>query len=129
VITRDLDDLPQGSTRVGERGITLSGGQRQRVALARALLLDPASWPDDSLSSVDADTEEAIPAACGLHEEPHHLPDLAPRLDCHGGRSDRGARRRARVAESGTVRDLLAADGLFAALHRRQQLEREVDAL
>jgi ABC-type multidrug transport system fused ATPase/permease subunit len=34
-----------------------------------------------------------------------------------------------RVAESGTVRDLLAADGLFAALHRRQQLEREMEAL
>jgi ATP-binding cassette subfamily B protein len=34
-----------------------------------------------------------------------------------------------RVAESGTVDELLARGGLFADLHRRQQLEREMEAL
>jgi ATP-binding cassette subfamily B protein len=130
-LTRDLDDLPQGlDTRVGERGITLSGGQRQRVALARALLLDPRVLVlDDSLSSVDADTEEAILG--GLRE---FMKDRTTFLISHRVSTVMGADRivvldGGRVAESGTVRDLLAAGGLFAALHRRQQLEREMEAL
>ena len=130
-LSRDLDDLPQGlDTRVGERGITLSGGQRQRVALARALLLDPRVLVlDDSLSSVDADTEEAILG--GLRDFMKHRTTF---LISHRVSTVMGADRivvldGGRVAESGTVRDLLAAGGLFAALHRRQQLEREMEAL
>ena len=130
-ITRDLEDLPSGlDTRVGERGITLSGGQRQRVALARALLLDPRVLVlDDSLSSVDADTEEAILA--GLRQ---FMKDRTTFLISHRVSTVLGADRivvldGGRVVESGTVGELLAADGLSAALHRRQQIEREMEAL
>nr|MBP9088954.1 ABC transporter ATP-binding protein [Kofleriaceae bacterium] len=58
----DLARMPDGlRTIVGERGITLSGGQRQRVALARALVGQPLMLIlDDSLSSVDAETERTI---------------------------------------------------------------------
>lgn len=61
-LVRDLAAMPDGlATIVGERGITLSGGQRQRVALARALASAPRLLVlDDSLSSVDAETERAI---------------------------------------------------------------------
>ena len=61
-LARDLDAMPEGlATIVGERGITLSGGQRQRVALARALAATPRLLVlDDSLSSVDAETERVI---------------------------------------------------------------------
>src|SRR6266404_4411477 len=48
-------------TMVGERGITLSGGQKQRAAIARAVVRDPRILIlDDSLSSVDTQTEERI---------------------------------------------------------------------
>jgi ATP-binding cassette subfamily B protein len=61
-LERDLAAMPDGlATVVGERGITLSGGQRQRVALARALSSTPRLLVlDDSLSSVDAETEKLI---------------------------------------------------------------------
>jgi ABC-type multidrug transport system fused ATPase/permease subunit len=46
---------------IGERGVNLSGGQKQRMTLARAVIRkSPLVILDDSLSAVDAKTEEAI---------------------------------------------------------------------
>src|SRR5699024_9270476 len=48
-------------TQVGEKGVTLSGGQKQRISIARALTVDPEFlFLDDSLSAVDAHTENKI---------------------------------------------------------------------
>lgn len=130
-LSRDLDQFPQGlDTRVGERGITLSGGQRQRVALARALLMAPKILVlDDALSSVDADTEEAILAALRTYLEGRTTFIVSHRISTvlsadHVIVLDAG-----RMAESGTVDDLLSRDGLFARMHRQQQIERELEAL
>ena len=119
----DLAVLPEGyETLVGERGLTLSGGQRQRVALARALAAEPRILIlDDSLSSVDAQTEREIltrlrPILAGRTSVliSHRLAavrdaDLILVLD--GGR----------VAESGTHPSLMAAGGLYATLYRTEQ--------
>jgi ATP-binding cassette subfamily B multidrug efflux pump len=130
-ITRDLPDLPQGlDTLVGERGVTLSGGQRQRVALARALLLDPRILIlDDALSSVDADTEEAI--LRGLRE---FMRGRTTFLITHRVSTALQADRivvldEGRIVETGPPRDLLDRDGPFARMRRQQQLERELETL
>ena len=118
----DIAILPEGyDTLVGERGITLSGGQRQRVALARALATDPHILIlDDSLSSVDAETERAILSRL--------RPILAGRtsiLISHRVAAVRDADRilvlsGGRVAEQGTHDALLAAGGVYATLYREQ---------
>ena len=57
--------FPDGyNTLVGEKGVTLSGGQKQRVTIARTLLKNPRILIlDDSMSSVDTETEAEIRAA------------------------------------------------------------------
>jgi len=130
-ITRDLRDFPQGlDTLVGERGVTLSGGQRQRVALARALLVDPRILIlDDALSSVDADTEEAILA--GLRDATRGCTTfvISHRVSAVLGADRIVVLDDGRIAEEGAPGDLLSRDGPFARLRQRQQIERELEAL
>lgn len=121
-LARDLDGMPEGfATVVGERGITLPGGQRQRVALARAIAADPRLLIlDDSLSSVDAETEKVI-----LERLRAVLP-TAPPSWCRTGWPRRRAAHQivvldnGRVAEVGTHAELLQKNGAYAELYRTQ---------
>ena len=126
----DVRAFPAGyDTMVGERGITLSGGQRQRTAIARALLRDaPVLVLDDCLSSVDTHTEEAV--LRGLQGETAGRTTL---LVSHRVSTVRDADEivvlaDGAVVERGTHEVLLERDGTYAALHRRQQLEEELEA-
>jgi ATP-binding cassette subfamily B protein len=126
----DVRNFPQGyRTVVGERGITLSGGQRQRTAIARAVLRDaPVVLLDDCLSSVDTQTEEGI--LQGLRAETRHRTAL---LVSHRVSAVRDADlivvlEDGAIVERGTHDALLELDGRYADLHRRQQLEDELEA-
>lgn len=125
----DVADFPQGyETRVGERGITLSGGQKQRTALARAILSDPRILIlDDALSAVDTDTEDAILAQLqGVMRQRTSI--LVSHRVSTVRRADRIiVLRDGRLVEQGRHDELLALGGDYAALHRRQLLEEELE--
>jgi len=113
--------------RVGERGITVSGGQKQRLAIARALLVDPRVLIlDDALSSVDAETEEAI-----LTELREVFRGRTVLLVSHRVSTVRLADRivvldEGRVVEEGTHAELIARGGLYTAMAERQAIEGEL---
>jgi len=126
----DVGAFPAGyDTLVGERGITLSGGQRQRVAIARAVLRDaPVLVLDDCLSSVDTHTEEAVLHGLRGASAGRTTVIVSHRVSTVRDADEIVVLEDGAVAERGAHEELLALGGLYAALHRRQQLEEELEA-
>jgi ATP-binding cassette subfamily B protein len=121
-LTRDLAILSDGyATVVGERGITLSGGQRQRVALARAIAADRRVLVlDDSLSSVDAETERVILGHLGLVMRGKTSILISHRVAAVKRADQIVVLDGGKVVERGTHAQLLAAGGVYAGLYRTQ---------
>jgi ATP-binding cassette, subfamily B, multidrug efflux pump len=124
-----IGGFPHGfETRLGERGVNLSGGQRQRTTLARALARDPRILVlDDSLSAVDAYTERRI-----LHGLRDVLNDRTAVIISHRVTAVMEADvilvlSDGTIVERGTHQDLIAADGVYARLLRRQLLEERLE--
>jgi ATP-binding cassette, subfamily B, bacterial MsbA len=116
------EELPEGlDTVIGERGALLSGGQRQRVAIARAILKDaPVLILDEATSALDAESEHLVQTALAGLVEGRTTLVIAHRLTTIE-RADRIVVMDAgRIVESGTHAELLAAGGVYAALHRMQ---------
>jgi ATP-binding cassette subfamily B multidrug efflux pump len=130
-VAADIDAFPRGfDTMVGERGITLSGGQKQRLTLARAVLTDPRILVlDDALSSVDTRTEREILSA--LRDVLHHRTSIviAHRISTIQDADLIAVVDDGRIVELGDHTTLLARDGLYAELFRRQRLEEEIAEL
>jgi len=119
--------LPDGyKTRVGERGLKLSGGERQRVSIARTILKRPKLLVfDEATSALDTRTEKEIQESLRQISAGVTTLVIAHRLSTVVDADqivvlDKGA-----VVERGTHRDLLAADGVYAQMWRRQLETRE----
>ena len=129
-IYEDVQGFPnQFATIVGERGITLSGGQKQRTAISRAVMRDPQILIlDDSLSSVDTYTEEQI-----LRELKEVMRDRTSILISHRVSTVKQADEivvldHGEIVERGNHDQLLARDGYYAELHKKQLLEEELQS-
>jgi len=117
-----IDKLEDGyDTLIGERGMKLSGGQQQRISIARAFLKDPAILIlDEATSALDAESEHIVQLA--LENLMHNRTTLviAHRLATIRHADQIAVIDEGHVAELGTHDSLIAQDGLYAALCRRQ---------
>ena len=127
-ISGDIDSFSNKiQTYVGERGITLSGGQKQRVAISRAVVTLPKILIfDDSLSNVDTYTEERI-----LAELTKVMTNRTTVLVSHRISTVKSAHqivvlKEGSIVERGTHDSLMAMQGVYADLYRKQLLEEEL---
>lgn len=117
-----IEDLPDGlDTMVGENGVLLSGGQRQRLAIARALLKDcPVLILDEATSALDTHSERHIQEALeGLMENRTTLV-IAHRLSTIEKADQIVVMEKGAIVEVGDHKQLLEADGYYAALYKMQ---------
>ena len=127
-LATDVATFPQGlGTVIGERGITLSGGQKQRTAIARALVRNPLVLIlDDSLSAVDTATEERILQSLRQIRQGRTVLIVSHRVSSVKDADHIIVLDEGRVVERGSHGALMARDGYYADLYRRQTLEEEL---
>ncbi|MBY0563810.1 MAG: ABC transporter ATP-binding protein/permease [Hyphomonadaceae bacterium] len=125
-----IERLPQGwETRVGERGLKLSGGEKQRVGIARVILKDPRILIlDEATSSLDSVTEAEVQDALEEASRGRTTIVVAHRLSTVHSADQIVVLEEGRIAERGTHTQLIARDGLYASMWRRQAEQPETVA-
>lgn len=128
-LSRDLPQFPNGyETMLGEKGINLSGGQRQRVGLARALMSPaPILCLDDTLSALDAETEEVVLGHLRSLFRTRSLVIVAHRYSAVRDCDEILYLEHGRVLERGTHDELVRKGGAYAAVWEKQRISASLE--
>ncbi|CAK7008385.1 ABC transporter ATP-binding protein [uncultured Tissierella sp.] len=114
-------------TILGERGVTLSGGQKQRTSIARAIIKEPSVLIlDDSLSSVDTQTEEKILKNLKNFMNTRTTIIISHRISTVKNCDEIIFLADGEIAERGTHDFLISLNGLYSDLYEKQLLEEKI---
>ncbi len=115
--------LPDGyNTLVGENGLNLSGGERQRISIARAVLRNPEILIlDEATSALDPETESSIQDALAKLVKGRTTFAIAHRLATLRNADRLVVIEKGRIAETGSHRELLMRNGIYANLVMAQR--------
>ena len=115
--------LPDGyNTFVGENGLNLSGGERQRISIARAVLRNPEILIlDEATSALDPETESSIQDALAKLVKGRTTFAIAHRLATLRNADRLVVIEKGRIAETGSHRELLMRNGIYANLVMAQR--------
>lgn len=126
----EIESFDHGyDTVVGERGVTLSGGQKQRVTIARALYMEKDLIVfDDCLSAVDPETEEKIITALRENYREKTMIVITHRLKVLKDADLIIVLDDGKLIEKGRHEELMALNGMYARMFRKQMIEEELES-
>lgn len=119
-IADDIREMPmQMQTVISEGSTNISGGQRQRILIARALAMKPAIIIcDEATSALDNRSQAIVTSSLDKMKATRIV--VAHRLSTIRNADRIIVLDKGRVAESGTFEELVASNGIFTSMVKRQ---------